>query len=158
MTFECDLHAGDGETIIEARGRPGDENGTFSAIVWLRDIGAADRERRGAQRQAAPSDRQRSVGLGLGLAKSFIELHGGRVKLQSALGEGTKVTCYLPPKQIDAASAAITFGTSSGVTSTISVAFMRTWARLSLRSLRASFCRVESGRCRKIQRLTGLRR
>jgi hypothetical protein len=30
------------------------------------------------------------------------------VKLQSALGEGTKVTCYLPPKQIDAASAAIT--------------------------------------------------
>ena len=59
-------------------------------------------------RQAAPSDRQRSVGLGLFLVKSFIELHGGQVKLQSALGEGTKVTCYLPPKQIDAASAAIT--------------------------------------------------
>jgi len=52
VTSECDLHAGDGETIIEARGRPGDENGTFSAIVWLRDIGAADRERRGAHRQA----------------------------------------------------------------------------------------------------------
>jgi len=59
-------------------------------------------------RQAAPSDRQRSVGLGLFLVKSFIELHGGQVKLQSALGEGTKVTCYLPSKQIDAASAAIT--------------------------------------------------
>ncbi len=52
VTFECDLHASDGETIIEARGRPGDENGTFSAIVWLRNIGAANRERRGAHRQA----------------------------------------------------------------------------------------------------------
>ena len=51
-------------------------------------------------RQEAPSDRQRSVGLGLFLVKSFVELHGGRVELQSALGEGTTVTCFLPPKQI----------------------------------------------------------
>ena len=28
--------------------------------------------------------------------KSFIELHGGRVTLDSAPNEGTRVTCYLP--------------------------------------------------------------
>ncbi len=49
--------------------------------------------------RAAPPDRQRSVGLGLSLVKNFIELHGGRVQLDSALGEGTRVTCFLPPQQ-----------------------------------------------------------
>ncbi len=44
-------------------------------------------------------DRQRSVGLGLSLVKSFVELHGGRVALESTLGEGTTVTCFLPPRQ-----------------------------------------------------------
>jgi len=47
----------------------------------------------------ASSDRQRSVGLGLSLVKNFIELHGGRIQLDSALGEGTRVTCFLPPHQ-----------------------------------------------------------
>jgi signal transduction histidine kinase len=50
-------------------------------------------------RRANPSDRQRSVGLGLSLVKSFVELHGGRVELDSTLGKGTRVTCFLPPKQ-----------------------------------------------------------
>lgn len=49
--------------------------------------------------RAAPPDRQRSVGLGLSLVKNFIELHGGRVQLDSTLGEGTRVTCFLPPQQ-----------------------------------------------------------
>ncbi|MBT3334299.1 MAG: PAS domain-containing protein [Rhodospirillaceae bacterium] len=49
--------------------------------------------------RAASSDRQRSVGLGLSLVKNFVELHGGRVLLESAPGEGTRVTCFLPPKQ-----------------------------------------------------------
>jgi signal transduction histidine kinase len=49
--------------------------------------------------RAASSDRQRSVGLGLSLVKNFIELHGGRVQLDSAPGEGTRVTCFLPPQQ-----------------------------------------------------------
>ena len=52
--------------------------------------------------QAAPTDRQRSVGLGLSLVKSFVELHGGHVQLDSALGEGTTVTCFLPPSQTSA--------------------------------------------------------
>lgn len=35
-------------------------------------------------------------GLGLALCNEIIELHGGRLRLQSAAGEGTVVTCWLP--------------------------------------------------------------
>ena len=49
--------------------------------------------------RAAPPDRPRGVGLGLSLVKNFVELHGGRVELESAPGEGTQVTCFLPPQQ-----------------------------------------------------------
>lgn len=35
-------------------------------------------------------------GLGLALCNEIIELHGGRMRLQSAVGEGTTVTCWLP--------------------------------------------------------------
>jgi signal transduction histidine kinase len=40
--------------------------------------------------------RHRGVGLGLSIVRSFVELHGGRVELVSALGEGTTVTCFFP--------------------------------------------------------------
>ncbi|MDO8838264.1 MAG: PAS domain S-box protein [Parvibaculum sp.] len=36
------------------------------------------------------------TGLGLALTKSFIELHGGRLEVESRLGEGTTVTVYFP--------------------------------------------------------------
>jgi len=36
------------------------------------------------------------VGLGLALVKSYVELHGGRVSIQSEGGKGTEVTCSLP--------------------------------------------------------------
>jgi signal transduction histidine kinase len=39
--------------------------------------------------------RQSGAGLGLALVKSFIELHGGTVELQSIPGQGTTVTCWL---------------------------------------------------------------
>lgn len=35
-------------------------------------------------------------GLGLALCNEIIELHGGRMRLQSAIGQGTIVTCWLP--------------------------------------------------------------
>jgi len=42
-----------------------------------------------------PQARQSGPGLGLSLVKSFIELHGGTVELQSHPGSGTTVTCWL---------------------------------------------------------------
>jgi signal transduction histidine kinase len=40
--------------------------------------------------------RQSGVGLGLSLVKSFVELHGGRIEIESAQRQGTSVTCYIP--------------------------------------------------------------
>jgi signal transduction histidine kinase len=39
---------------------------------------------------------QSALGLGLPLAKQFVEAHGGSVRLQSELGAGTTVTFRLP--------------------------------------------------------------
>ena len=45
-------------------------------------------------------DRRKSgAGLGLSLVKSFVELHGGHVELDSVRGAGTRVTCWLPISQ-----------------------------------------------------------
>ena len=38
----------------------------------------------------------RRAGLGLALVRSFVELHGGRVVMDSAVGRGTRVTCHFP--------------------------------------------------------------
>jgi signal transduction histidine kinase len=41
----------------------------------------------------------RGAGLGLPLVKSFVELHGGRVNLDSIVGRGTTVSCDFPVDQ-----------------------------------------------------------
>jgi len=41
----------------------------------------------------------RGPGLGLSLVRSFVELHGGTVTIDSALGKGTTVTCVFPTVQ-----------------------------------------------------------
>ncbi len=44
------------------------------------------------------------AGLGLALVQSFVELHGGWVRMESAPGEGARVTCHFPasgPIEID---------------------------------------------------------
>jgi signal transduction histidine kinase len=38
----------------------------------------------------------RGAGLGLSLVRSFVELHGGTVTLDSSVGRGTTVTCIFP--------------------------------------------------------------
>ncbi|MBI1213413.1 MAG: PAS domain-containing protein [Alphaproteobacteria bacterium] len=41
----------------------------------------------------------RRAGLGLALVRSFVEMHGGWVELDSAVGKGTRVICHLPREQ-----------------------------------------------------------
>ena len=40
------------------------------------------------------------TGLGLPLSNALVELHGGRLRLDSTLGEGTKVTVELPAERV----------------------------------------------------------
>ena len=40
--------------------------------------------------------RHRGVGLGLSIVRSFVELHGGRVELETEQGRGTCVSCHFP--------------------------------------------------------------
>ena len=48
----------------------------------------------------------RGTGLGLSLVRSFVELHGGTVTIDSTLGQGTAVTCVFPTVQTAERSAA----------------------------------------------------
>lgn len=43
--------------------------------------------------------RHRGPGLGLALVRSFVELHGGKVQVDSVVGRGTTVTCEFPIDQ-----------------------------------------------------------
>ncbi|MFM9842251.1 MAG: ATP-binding protein [Dongiaceae bacterium] len=57
---------------------------------------------------ARVSSQGRSFGMGLGLAlvKKLIELHGGRVELDSEPGQGTTITCFVPVDATRTAKAA----------------------------------------------------
>jgi signal transduction histidine kinase len=60
-------------------------------------IAEADRERVfGRFERGSLDTRHSGAGLGLSLVKSLIELHGGRVALDSRVGGGTRVTCHVP--------------------------------------------------------------
>ncbi|WP_316166365.1 MULTISPECIES: sensor histidine kinase [unclassified Bradyrhizobium] len=50
--------------------------------------------------------RHRGAGLGLSLVRSFVELHGGRVRMDSAVGKGTTVTCDFPTDHVAQRNAA----------------------------------------------------
>jgi signal transduction histidine kinase len=47
----------------------------------------------------ALGSRHRGAGLGLSIVRSFVELHGGTVTLDSAVGQGTTVVCSFPLDQ-----------------------------------------------------------
>jgi len=48
----------------------------------------------------------RGVGLGLSIVRSIVELHGGRVELDSAPGRGTRVTALFPSEGVSLSDAA----------------------------------------------------
>jgi signal transduction histidine kinase len=47
----------------------------------------------------AQGSQHRGAGLGLSIVRSFVELHGGTVSLETAEGRGTTVTCVFPLEQ-----------------------------------------------------------
>jgi CheY-like chemotaxis protein/anti-sigma regulatory factor (Ser/Thr protein kinase) len=73
------------------------------AMISVRDtgIGIADEERERVfdefyQSSAAANGRTAGTGLGLPLARRFVELHGGRIWLESEPGEGSRFSFTLP--------------------------------------------------------------
>jgi signal transduction histidine kinase len=54
----------------------------------------------------ALGSRHRGTGLGLSIVRSFVELHGGTVKLDSAVGRGTTVVCAFPVEHVAERAAA----------------------------------------------------
>jgi signal transduction histidine kinase len=55
------------------------------------------------QAETTLNRRQEGTGLGLALVKSMIEIHGGSLKLESALGSGTSAELVFPSERISAA-------------------------------------------------------
>ncbi len=82
---------------VTLRARRQGEAVALSVIDTGVGIAESDRERvfesfeRGQQ-----SGRAAGAGLGLSLVRSLIELHDGKVKLESEVGSGTTITCLLP--------------------------------------------------------------
>jgi signal transduction histidine kinase len=94
--------------------RAGVEDGGFIIAVEDTGIGIAAEDidkalNRFGQIDSRLQRRYEGTGLGLPLTKSITELHGGRLRLDSTPGVGTKVTVWLPPERIlgapDAAAA-----------------------------------------------------
>ena len=56
-----------------------------------------------SQVENAFSRSHEGTGLGLPLAKSFIEAHGGRLEIDSTVGHGTRVTLHIPAERVIAA-------------------------------------------------------
>jgi len=85
-----------GAVTVTAQGYDGD----FELVVADTGVGisAEDLDRLGRPYEQAgdPTQRQMGTGLGLSLVRSFAELHGGDMVIESTLGEGTSVTVRLP--------------------------------------------------------------
>ena len=95
----------DGWVRLEARPAPG-QPGWVQVEVADSGIGIDPRHHELIFREFAQVDASRSrihhgTGLGLAIARRFVELHGGRIWVESALGEGSRFFFTLP--SIDAA-------------------------------------------------------
>jgi cell cycle sensor histidine kinase DivJ len=85
-----------GSVTVTAQGFDGD----FELVVADTGVGISreDLERLGRPYEQAGDNvhRQMGTGLGLSLVRSFAELHGGEMLIESTLGEGATVTVRLP--------------------------------------------------------------
>ncbi len=74
--------------------------------IWVEDDGAGipkeEQEKVFAKFYRGKSSGPRSgTGLGLAIVRSVVELHGGRVFLDSELGKGTRVECVFPRRSVE---------------------------------------------------------
>jgi signal transduction histidine kinase len=90
-----------GFSPVGATVRMGARRDGSDVLLWIADNGRgmdAEFQKKAFERfNSNPvSGGHRGPGLGLALVKSFVELHGGSVRLMSKLQEGTTVICRLP--------------------------------------------------------------
>ncbi len=100
-----------GTVSIDAALRTGGDDDGIAIVVTDTGIGMAAEDIPCAlmpfgQVDSALSRRHEGTGLGLPLTNSLIELHGGRLEIESTLGEGTAVTVFLPQVRLVAQSSA----------------------------------------------------
>ena len=91
--------------FTESGGRIDIEARRQEDMIWLSvsDNGKGiEYERQASVFDSFNSGDRQGAGLGLALVRSFVELHGGQVLMQSVPGKGTKVICMLP---VDASGA-----------------------------------------------------
>jgi len=91
-----------GEVVVEAKP---DEDGALLLIIADNGIGIAEKDQGRVfeyfvQVDGALNRKYVGTGLGLPLAKSLTELHGGTILLESALGAGTTVTVRFPAERV----------------------------------------------------------
>ncbi|WP_193366596.1 ATP-binding protein [Pelagibius marinus] len=103
-----------GEVTVELR-LTGEE-----LVLAVRDsgIGIAEKDHKRVfepfvQAESELNRRYEGTGLGLPLVKSLVELHGGRITLESAPGKGTLVNVIFPAERLLAAPAAVATETHS---------------------------------------------
>jgi signal transduction histidine kinase len=76
-------------------------NGEIGVVIRDTGIGMAEEDRKRVFERFFMADKSHNreaggSGLGLAIVKRVVELHGGRVEIDSAVGKGTAVTVFLP--------------------------------------------------------------
>ena len=89
---------------IEVRARPADGGGEISVSDTGVGIAPQDQDAIFEEfRQVGTADKkEEGTGLGLALSRKFIELHGGRIWVESQVGQGSTFTFTLPVWRGDA--------------------------------------------------------
>ena len=82
----------------------GAERANSQIRIWVEDTGSGIAPQRMAnvfeRFESHGGEGRRGAGLGLSLVKSFVELHGGWVAIESTEGAGTKVVCHMPEQAV----------------------------------------------------------
>ena len=81
---------------------------TSDASVYVAGSGGGVNDQRKLDRVLRPFEQVESAlarqhggtGLGLPISRRLVEMHGGRLELDSRLGEGTTATVVLPPSRV----------------------------------------------------------